>query len=229
MSEFQVLISQLVKVGIVVVLLAVALRRRDRDCWSFPVYLVLVLIGDTLVSVWPDRFYVAWFWYLQQSLWDVAKLCIALEIAFRAFRVFPGARPVVQALLVLVMSGTTAAIVSLPSRLSHDAVVFDWEPRVLTGTIWLMTAVTMVVVYYRLPIRSFQLAILTGFVPYLLVFVTLLNVLRHHGWQLRPWINAVDATAYLAVVLYWSWAAWRREEATAASRVTLKRLGLEHA
>ena len=229
MTPFQVLISQLVKVGLVVVLLAVFLRRRDRDCWSFPAYLVLVLIGDTLVSLWPERFYVAWFWYLQQSIWDVAKLAIGIEISFRAFRVFPGARPVVQALLALVMSGTTAAIVSLPSRLSHDAIVFDWEPRVLTGTIWLMTALTMVVVYYRLPIRRFQLAILTGFVPYLLVFVTLLNVLRHHGWHLRPWINALDATAYLTVVVYWSWAAWRREEAPAASLATLKRLGLRHA
>ena len=229
MSPYQVLIGYLGKIGLVALLLGVFLRRRDRDCWSFPVYLVLVLAGDTLVFVWPDRFYVAWFWYLQQSIWDVAKLAIALEIAFRAFRVFPGARPVAQALLVLVMSATTAAIVSLPSRLSHDAVVFDWEPRVLTGTIWLMTALTMVVVYYRLPIRSFQLAILTGFVPYLLVFVTLLNVLRHHGWALRTWINAVDATAYVAVIVYWSWAAWRREEAPAASRVTLQRLGLEHA
>jgi len=226
MSEGQVFVSLLVKLGLLALLAGTLVRRRHRECLAFPAYLALVLLGDTMVSVWPERFYQAWFWYLQQSLWDAAKLGVGLEIAFRAFRAFPGARPAVQSLLGLVLALTTASVVSVPSGLSHDAVVFEWHPRVLAGTIWLMTALMMVIVYYRLPIRPFQLAILSGFVPYLLLFVTLLNVLRHRGWDVRPWVNLADACCYLAVVSFWTVAAWRKDAMPAAAPQVIRRLSL---
>jgi hypothetical protein len=226
MSDALAFVALLVRVGLAVVLVGTVARRRYRECLAFPGYVVSVLLCETLVSAWPDLFYRAWFWYLKQSLWDAAKLAIGLEIAFRAFRSFPGARPTLQALLALVLAGTTAAVISLPPGLTHDAVVFEWQPRVLTGTIWLMTALMMVVVYYRLPMRPFPLAILSGFVPYLLLFVTLLNVLRHHGWSVRPWVNLVDAWCYLALVVFWAVATWKRDALPAASPQVIRRLNL---
>jgi hypothetical protein len=226
MNDAQAFVSLLVKLGLMAVLVGTLVRRRHRECLAFPVYLALVLACDSLVSAMPERFYQAWFWYLQQSLWDAAKLAIALEIAFRTFRSFPGARPKVQALLALVLAVTTAAVISLPPGLSHDAVVFEWQPPVLTGTIWLMTALMMVVVYYRLPMRPFPLAILSGFVTYLLLFVTLLNVLRHHGWSVRHWVNLADAWCYLALVVFWGVAAWRRDALLQGLPFVVKRLNL---
>jgi hypothetical protein len=90
-----------------------------------------------------------------------------------------------------------------------------------------MTALALLVVWYRIPLLPFQKAILVGFVPYLVVFVSLLNVLRHHGWQVREWVNLLDATAYLGAASWWAWAAWRPEESYAVSPAVARRLGLD--
>jgi hypothetical protein len=225
-NPLQIVISQLVKVALLAALVGIFVHRRHRDCQTFPFYLALVLVCDTLVSVWPELFYTHWFWILQQSAWDLAKLGIGLELAFRVFRSFPGARPVAQGILVAILAATTAAIIFVPSGVSYTAVLQVWQPRVLTGTIWLMTAVALLVVWYRLPIRPFQKAILIGFVPYLVIFVSLVNVLHRLGWQAREWYNVADATAYLLAVGWWAWAAWRPEPDLAAAPEVMRRLGL---
>lgn len=228
MSPAQVVLSQLVKVALVAALAGTFARGRYRACLTFPVYLALVLACDTVVSLWPERFYVEWFWILQQSAWDLAKLAVALELACRVFRVFPGARSVAHVTIAAVLAITTAVIIALPAWASYTAVAQEWQPRVLTGTIWLMTSIAILVVWYRLPIHPFQRAILIGFVPYLAVFSSLLNVLRHHGWEFREWVNVADASAYLLAASWWAWSAWRRDEVLEASPELLRRLRLDH-
>jgi hypothetical protein len=227
MNPGQILVSQAVKAALLVALVGVCARGRYRQCISFPVYLVLVLICDTLVSLWPHRFYVHWFWILQQSAWDLAKLAVALELGFRFFRAFPGARSVARLMVTAVTLATTGAVISLPAGLTFTAAALEWQPRVLTGTIWLMTILALLVVWYRLPIHPFQAAILIGFVPYLVVFVTLANVLRAHGWGVRPWVNLVDASCYLAAAAWWAFAAWRPNPAFEMSPTLLRRIGVE--
>ena len=208
------------------VLTGIFVRGRQYLCLTFPAYLVLVLACDTVVLVWPDRFYVGWFWILQQGLWDLAKLAVAVEIAFRVFKRFPGARPVTQTVVAVVLSMSTLVIIGIPAIASCTDVTLGAEPQVLTGTIWLMTAAALLVVWYRIPIHDIQKAILLGFVVYLTIFTTLLNVLRYHGWTVREWVNSTSAAAYLALCVYWAHAAWRKDEPIPASPA-LERLGLD--
>lgn len=230
MNPAQVVLSQLVKAALVAAFVGLLVRGKHRQCWSFPIYLLLVLGCDTLVSLWPERFYVRWFWYLQQGLWDLAKLAVALEIGYRAFLSFPGVRPLAQGVVATILLGTTCTVIWLPvwSRL-HESAMFEWQPRVLTGTIWLMTALALLIVYYRIPIRPMQRAILLGFVPYLVIFVTVLNLMRSHGWEIRPWAGVADATAYLALVLWWAYEAWKPNPPADVDRAVLRRLGWEQA
>lgn len=65
MSELQVPLAHAVKLALVAVLAGLFLRDRARLCWSFVAYAAAILVGNTLVSFWPERFYKKWpLWWL---------------------------------------------------------------------------------------------------------------------------------------------------------------------
>jgi hypothetical protein len=63
------------------------------------------------------------------------------------------------------------------------------------------------------PLDGWQRAIMLGLAPYLLVFVSLLDLLRRHGWSWRGPITTIETAVYLGLVVFWAWAAWRRDPA----------------
>ena len=170
-------------------------------------------LGNSLVTLWPARFYNASFWVLKQGVYDVLKMALALELAWRAFGAFPGAWR------------TARRGAARPARAQHGSAVPRWRsPSILLsdavgvaaergdGGLWLLTATALLVVWYQVPIHDFQRAIMLGLAPYLLVFVTLLDLLRRHGWKVRAEVGLADSLAYMGVV-FWVWAAWRRDRA----------------
>jgi hypothetical protein len=228
MIAAQLLGANLVKVLVVLTLVVIFVQRRQRLCWSFVGYLVAILIGNSLVTFWPDRFFDKQFWMLKQAVYDIAKLAVALDLADSAFRAFPGARATARFVLFCILAVTGAAIIGVSASTPFTVMVGEWHPRILSGTIWLMTATAVLVVWYRLPVHSFQRAILMGFTSYLLVFTTVLNVLRAHGWDLRPQLNLVDTFAYAGVMAWWAYATWRADEKIAIAPQVLQRLQLGH-
>lgn len=212
-------------IGVVAVLLALGtvgglvVRHRLGVCYTFVTYLVAVETADLLMLLWPGYFYKQWFWVESQTLVDVLRFAVALELTYRTFRAFPGARGTARVVLFLVLAGTLVLVVAG----THDAasvsggdslapVISRVQPRIVNGTIWLLTAVGALILWYRLPVHPFHKAILTGFVPYLLVFTTALNLLETRGWQIREVVNYLHTGAYVALLGYWAWAAWRRAE-----------------
>ena len=187
-------------------------RGRASEGWSFVAYLALILAGDLMVVGWREQFNQGWFWILKQSVWDIAKLAVAVELLARAVRTFPGAKLVARTYLVGALTVSSATLLLVPDghQDAYGAFLVDWHPRVLTSTIWLMTGTALLIVWYRLPVSTFQKAILAGFVPYLVIFTTLLNILRTHGFQIMWLTNRADRVAYLAVCLWWAVHAWRR-------------------
>jgi hypothetical protein len=224
MNPEQAVLASLVKVGLAVALAGTLLRGTWSSCRSFPVYLALVLACDTVVSLWPQRFYVGWFWILQQTAWDLAKLAVAIEILTRALRPFPGTRPGAVTLLTTILILTTLAIMFVPPRHvdPYGSSLIDIQPRVLTATIWLMTGTALLVVWYRIPLDAFPKAILMGFVPYLVVFTSVLNVMRHHGFRYQSQLNLLDAAAYLLVTTWWAIHAWQPAPAVAPRAASLR-------
>jgi hypothetical protein len=189
-------------------------RGRQRDCWSFAAYLVVVAACEGAVVFWPERFFAWWFFVTKQSLYDVLKVAVALELAHRTFRVFPGARATARRVVFTVLAASTVLIAASSALGSRWTA---WQPPVVSATIWLFGATALLVVWYRLPLHAWHRAILAGFTPYLLVFVTLLSVLEKQGARYAA-LGLLDSIAYLGVMLYWALVAWRRPPREAAFR-----------
>jgi hypothetical protein len=209
MSELQLLVAHLVKLGLLALLAGMVLRGRLGLCWTFGLYVVTILVGNTLVTLAPQRFFNDSFWMLKQGVYDVLKVAIAIELAWRAFAAFPGAWRTARVVLLLIVAASSLWLAWLTPR-SYQT-LWEWQPSLVTASVWLLTATALLVVHYQVPIREWQRAIMLGFAPYLLVFVTLLGLLRRHGWALLQQISLVDQLAYLGLVLFWTWAAWRRD------------------
>jgi hypothetical protein len=211
MTASQVLIAHAVKVLVLLTLAGILSRRRWALCWSFTSYLAVILVCNSLVSFWPDRFFQPWFWMVRTALYDVLKVAIAVELAYRTFQAFPGARATARRLLFASLVATSVALMALPWDGSYGAALFVWEPRVLTGTIWLLNALAVVVIWYRVPIHAYHKAILLGFVPYLLVFTVVLRLLRHNNFDINPIIWNSEPAAYMLLMGWWAWSAWQPE------------------
>ena len=186
MSELQVALSHAVKLALVAVLAGLVVRGRARLCWSFAAYLA----RD------PGR---------QQP-----RLLLARALLHRVVlgaeagglrRPEDGGRARARLAGVRRRSPARCARSSSPcspcSRVSTVSLgaltppssymtVWEWQPGVATAALWLLTATALLVVWYQVPVHDWQRAIMLGLAPYLLVFVTLLDLLRRHGWAAAP-------------------------------------------
>ena len=213
MSELQVALSHGVKLALVAVLAGLFVRGRARLCWSFVFYAAAILVGNTVASLWPAGFHTPSFWVLKQGVYDALKMAMALELAWRAFEAFPGALWTARVTLLALLAVSALALGALTPNSSYMT-LWEWQPGIATAALWLLTATALLVVWYQVPVHDWQRAIMLGLAPYLLVFVTLLDLLRRHGWTARSEIGVIDSAAYLALAAFWAWAVWRRDSAT---------------
>jgi hypothetical protein len=154
---------------------------------------------------------------LKQAVYDILKTALALELAWKAFGAFPGAMRTARLVLLAVLATSTLTLALLTPPSSY-ATVWEWQPRVLTAALWLLTATALMVVWYQVPLEDWPRAIMLGLAPYQLVFVFLLDILRRQGWTLLGPVTGIDMVAYLALVAFWAWAAWRPRPAQSAPR-----------
>ena len=209
MSDLQLLLAHAVKLGLVALLGGMLVRGRVGLCWAFFCYVLAILVGNSLVTLAPQRFFNHSFWVLKQGVYDLLKMAVAIELAWRAFAVFPGAWRTARVVLLGVAGVGALSLAWLTPR-SYET-LWEWQPGAVTATVWLLTATALLVVFYQVPIGNWQRAIMLGLAPYLLVFVTAMSLLRRHGWAARDGASLLDALGYLGVVLFWTWAAWRKD------------------
>lgn len=188
-------------------------RRRQGLCVSFTLYLGAVLMSDTLVLVWPDPFYKWSFWVLKEWVHNLLKFGIALELTLRTFRAFPAARKTAAGLVLAVLVLTWLSVgPSAPMKVtSPEEVALNIQPYMLAGTLWLFIGISALILWYRLPVPPLYKALLLGFVPYLLIFTVAMNLLKAFGLTqtVRDAAGYVKNAAYLALLFYWAWVAWR--------------------
>jgi hypothetical protein len=228
-SGLQLAIALAVKVGLAVCLVGILRAGLHRRCWSFLAYLLAVLIYDSAATVgmtlynvpgieWPRWFWSWEFWHFQQTVFEFVTLAVAVELGIRVVVAFPGTWRLARTLLGAALLTTTAAV-TLGGAPQH--------PLLTTGAIWLFAAVSLVVILFNLPVDAWYRALLAGFVPYLFVFSTFTSVLTRHNYQLATTLGRIDQAAYLALIGWWAYAAWRGEERVAGvSPAVLYRLGL---
>src|SRR5260370_26622509 len=231
-DSIEIAVACMVQVLTLAVLVGLFRRRRYRVCYSFVGYLLAVLVGDMLLFVGPNNlqeggwlynflgnegFYSRRFWLAKEVLLNLLKFAVALELAYRTFRAFPGARSTARRVLFVAFAAIVVSVAAFLPQVSEvndtdliNRLAGQLQPRVLNGTVWLLTGIASLVLWYRLPVDRFHKAILTGFVPFLLVFTLALNAIDSHGWSdpILKAVNYVHTLAYVLLLAYWARAAW---------------------
>jgi hypothetical protein len=228
MSGSEILLLHLGKLGMMAVLMGLFVRRRAHLCWSFVAYLAWGLGCTSLISLWPDQFYRQWFYVLMLGVADALKLAVAAELTYRTFRAFPGAAARVRVFLAPLFLVPVLFVNQVPTGASFEEWIRVYQPQVLTAVIWIMTAITLLIAWYRVPVHEMHRAILIGLASYLLIFTTLLNVARDYGFdQLAGFIGVADSYAYVLLLAGWGYAAWVPARRPVLALDVLKRLQLE--
>jgi hypothetical protein len=228
-SAAQFVVALAVKIGLAAVLVGMLRRGLYRRCWSLLVYLLAMLIytGIELTGVmfydvagleWPRWFWSWEFWNFQQTTYEILNMAVAVELGVRVVAAFPGTWRLTRGLLGAALFTTTAAV-TLSGAPQH--------PLLATGAIWLFAAVSLVVVLFNLPLHAWYRALLSGFVPYLFVFSTLTSIFTRRGYELAETLGKIDQVAFLVLIGWLAYAAWRAEENVRdVSPAVLQRLGL---
>ncbi len=212
MAPIQVWLGLAGTVLLFIVLGGVVVRRRYREWWSFALYLSFLTAYATLVALQPERYHTPALWVVNESITGVLRFLVAVELAFRTFRGFPGAMARLRVALLAVVSATLLVVLAAtPPRLTYVAFVGQVTPRVVNGSIWLFTAIAVLILWYRLPVRIFHKRILLSYVPYLLVFTVAMNALGASGWERGRLLSNLNQLAYLALMGFWAHAVWHSE------------------
>jgi hypothetical protein len=193
------------------VLAGVLSRRLYRICYTFAAYLLAVWLGDLVMFVWPEIFYVWSFWLAKETLYAVLKLALALEITALAYGAFPAARTAVRRGILLVLAALAALLaVGVPYGREFPVLASELQRRLAQGTALVFCATWALLLWYHLPLHRLHRAIMRGLVPYMLVFAAVNGFLVTLGLHLRPAVNLADGLAWAMLLLYWSWEVWRR-------------------
>jgi hypothetical protein len=208
-ATYQATIAVLVLLAIPLVLAGLWVKGRHHVAYTFTLYLSVVLITELLIVIWPDTFYRKTFYLHKENAINALRFVVALELMYRTFRAFPAAHRTARALFLILLASTLVMVLTVTAD-EPDAytLVNKVQPRVISATVWLLTALAALILWYRLPVESFHKAILLGWVPYLVIFSAALNYVGEYGPSYIPLTNYVHTAAYLGLLLYWARAAW---------------------
>lgn len=219
MTSLQIAIAVSVELALAVTLVGLLATGRDRIARFFVAYVAAALAANVLTTWWPDQFFQPWFWLAKQATYDVLRLGLAVELAARIFRPFPGAQGTARvAVLGILLLTAATVIVGVP----HAGAAGPLHPRMLNGTIWLLAATFAMAQYYRVPLHPFHAAIVVSLGAYMAVFGALLRLEGLYPGFL--WVlNTIDPAAYLLLACWWAHVAWRPDtEATKAHEAVVR-------
>ena len=221
MTPQQILVASLAQLGLALCLAGVALRGRFGISRGFTLYLAACLAGNVSVTVWPSLFFTMRWWVARSMVYNSLRLATALELVYWTFSAMPGAQRTARRVLLTILGLTFVSLVFLPDGGGEDAIRFSLLPRMMNGSIWLFAATVGVSLLYRVPVHPWHRAIMTGFAAYLTVFTVFLRLVAVLGWNIFDLMNTVEPLCYVALLGFWTWAAWRTDEAPAIDPVVL--------
>jgi hypothetical protein len=195
---------------LVLAFVGLLVRRRYRLSWAFAAYLLLIAGADTLVMLWPDRFYRPGFWTAKDTVLAAIRMLIVVEIGGLAFQTLRTARAQLVALLMLVSGLSAVALNLIPIQ---EAPYLEWLGRVAPlsslATVWLLCCLAGLASYYSVPLHPFHRDVLLGLALYLVTAGSTFALLGEFGARAYPLIAPWAPAASLASIGVWLWAAWR--------------------
>jgi len=210
-----------VEIGLAAAILGgLLLRGHWRSCYSFTLYLAAFVIFEGAILAWPGRFFRLDFWLAKESIEAVLKLAVAVEIAARLFERLPTARVTFSlAFLVALFAIATAVAPTVGADVRTVASV--GLPRLLYGTMLIFAGLLGICLWYHVPLYPIHKAVLLGFVPYLVAFTVVLQILQTFGWDVRSSANYLNTVAFISLLAFWTRAAWRRLTVSQVSPVVV--------
>ncbi len=190
------------------VLFGVLIHRRHYQ--RMPLF-TLFAGGSALGSVVVALHHTRDAWMLQQAIIGALRFGVALELTYCIFGAFPAAAATARRVMLVILMATAlmAISVSTPAAVytrSHAQAI----PRLAAAAVWILTALAVLVLWYRLPLAPLPRAILMGYAPYLLLFTISLSLLFDARTEhLRPWLGYMNTFAFIVLVHYWCRVAWR--------------------
>ena len=224
MTPRQLLVAHANQLAMALCLAGIVLRGRFRFSRCLTLLLVAALAGNLSTTLWQDTFFTYNWWMVRQTTYHALILATALELVYFTFAALPGAHASMRGVLLGILGLTFVSLVLLPDGGGDGSFLTTLLPRMLNGTVWLFVAAVGVSLLYRVPIHPWHRAIMTGFAAYLTVFGVLLRVIDVFGWRILGVVNALDPLAYLGLLGYWTWMAWRRDAVPAVDPVVLATL-----
>jgi hypothetical protein len=214
------------------VLIGLFVRRRLRLVYSFPVYLVAVMVLSSLSGLWPARFNTWSFYWFKQWVYTVLETAVALELTVRVFQAFPAARRTARGTFLLVLAVTVVAVWSAPTGQTAGArvqeqwadLVLALHPRIANGTAWLFGALFALILYYRLPLHPLHKAIAFAFMASLLLITFALDLVRRTDFAALSLVSYAGSLSYTLMTAYWARVAWRPDAPPAVDQGVVDRL-----
>jgi hypothetical protein len=224
------------KLAMSLALVGILARKRHTECGMFPVYLAVVLLGETLLALFPKQLFHWNVYIVQQTIYNLLTFGVALDLARRAFKAFPGAAATARwiFLAILVVTGISIFAATPPGAVRSNSsfyltAMLTIQPRLINATIWLFVVTARLVMFFNIPVSDWHRSVSLSFTAYLVVSVTLLNLMKTFGWDIQSFVNFFDGSAYLAVCSWWAVSAWQKSEAREVVPASVHRLAAARA
>src|SRR5262249_39903704 len=192
--------GHIIKAVLLAALVGLVWRGAHRQRPPLVAYLCATLLSNALMSFWPETFYRYSFWVFKEAVYGLLQFSIAVSIGRRTFRHFPGVRGIANAAYVAVAMALVLLLSWFPRNPSSLSqwklqLVTEWNARVLAATIGMFCVVSLLVVFFRLPISLFHRRVLLGFTAWLGVAAFNRDLLGALGEGARVWCSLIDSFA----------------------------------
>jgi hypothetical protein len=208
MTPAQKLIAGTVQLLMLLCVLGLIRNGRWRQCITFTLYCSTVVCLEPFQTWYPSKFNV-WSYYLaKQSIYEVLKIGMALELAYRALRYFPGAKATAGPLLLVALVGCAFSLPSIQGE--GRQYVLSVHAHLSLTTLWLLSITWVVIWRYAILLHPMHRGILSGLAPYVALFSGLSYVVGLFGRPARVYLATFDPLAFLALTVWFTGLAWWR-------------------
>ena len=202
------------------ILIGLLTRGHWRSGYSFVLYLAAFVALEGAILTSPGRFFRLDFWLAKEAIECLLKLAVAFEIALRVLQRLPTARTTFALVFLIALLAIAGAIAPTLGA-DVETVAKVGLARLLYGTALVFAGLLGVCLWYHVPLYPIHKAVLVGFVPYLVAFTVVLQVLETFGWVARRPANFLNSFAFVSLLVFWVRCAWQPFSAADVSPAVL--------
>jgi len=203
--SFQALaIDWAVQAALALTLAGLLARGQWKQSRAFVAYLATVLVAESTVIFWPERFWTFDWHIARQVAYSTLKLGVAAELGVGLFVGFPAAQRTARGAVLGGLLATFALVVLWqPGGEADHTLIELLLARLANGAIWLFVGLAAVARWYVIPLHPLHKAVLTGYSLFGVLSVASLRFVHQNEF-----VATAMPLAYLVLVSCWAVVAW---------------------